>query len=81
MKVLAKSLKSKTNQRCSKIKPESPLAKDGTCARRFTLKNLRIILNFYSTKSLSKNWDMRKAELKGGDLIKLKPCLRKQEPM
>jgi hypothetical protein len=72
MKLLAKFSKSKTFQRCSKTTLQSPLVKDGTCARRSTLKNLRIILNFYSAKSPSKNWDTRKVELKDGKLVKLK---------
>lgn len=52
--------------------PKCPLAKDGTCARKLALKNLLKNLNLHLAKSPSKNWDMKKVELKGEKLVKLK---------
>jgi hypothetical protein len=48
--------------------------------RESKVENLRIILNLRSTKSPSKNWDMKKMKLKGGKLVKFKRSLRKQGP-
>jgi len=72
MKLLAKSSKSKTSRKCSKTMPKGPFAKDGTCTRRLTLKNLFLKKNLNLVKSPSKNSNMKKAELKGEKLVKLK---------
>jgi hypothetical protein len=48
--------------------------------RESKVKNLKIILNLRSTKSPSKNWDMRMMKLKGGELVKFKRSLKKQGP-
>lgn len=70
--IVGKILEVKNISKMFKKHAKMSLAKDGTCARKLTLKKKNFNLNLHLAKSPSKNWDMKKVELKGEKLVKLK---------